>query len=174
MTPSELLREQIRAFIGPYERYHDSKTNMAYLAAAAYVGGGISMIARTEPPWRDYSCFDLFMLIAFVAVLTSIVFTFVWRELDGRRYASDMIGAFINVFSTSLTTEFDASKLELVACPRFKGDDKWPRAIAEAFEASIEKTHKRIWMARFLPMAAMCLTLLAFFWQVGSILLSWA
>ena len=43
-NPSELLRQQIRTFAGPYERYRDSKENKGYLAAVAYIGGGISLL----------------------------------------------------------------------------------------------------------------------------------
>jgi len=130
------------------------------------------MLARSDSPWRSYSCFALFMPVGFVVALSWIVFSFVWLEFSGRRYASDLIGAFIDVYSVSLRNEFDEASIEAVTHPRFQGGDKWPRAIADAFEKFVERTHKGVWMARLLPMSAMSLTLAAFLWHIGSILLS--
>ncbi len=169
MSPAQLIREQIRSLLGPYERFHDSKQNRAYLAVAAYVGVGITMLARSDRPWDNYSFLALGILSIFVVILSGIVFRFVWLEFDGRRYASDIIGAFVNVYSTSLSSEFDRSLLEPVSNPRFHGQQKWPRAIAQEFERLVLETHRGVWEARALALSAMVLTFVAFAWHVLSV-----
>lgn len=168
LSPSDLLREQIRAFVGPIERYRDSKENKAYLATVAYIGGGMSLLTQSNPPWDRYSsvAFALFCLV--VLGLSVIAFWFVWLQFTYRRYAGDIFGACLNVFSLSLSSHLDRGQLDPIQTRNLPDKEKWPRAIAEEFERAIAETHKGVWYPRFLTISAMGLTGLAILCQLVS------